>query len=165
MAHHPAVTLIGVPTDIGAGHRGARLGRSELPGGDRVRSGGSGVGAGLQLRQRELGASALEFGAFALRLRLPREALLGEGGAGVELEAHLLGRLARLGEDAEGLVEPHGVPLGGVELVAPLPGGQQVHEPQHDCDEDDDTTAENLASHALHGRAAEARDPASVPRV
>ncbi|QKW55297.1 arginase [Stenotrophomonas sp. NA06056] len=30
MAHHPAVTLIGVPTDIGAGHRGARLGPEAL---------------------------------------------------------------------------------------------------------------------------------------
>ena len=30
MAHHPAVTLIGVPTDIGAGARGASMGPEAL---------------------------------------------------------------------------------------------------------------------------------------
>ena len=88
-----------------------------------------------------------------------------EGRAGVEFEAHFLRGLARLGEDPERLVQPHRVPLSRVELVTPLPRGQQVHQPQHDCDEDDDTTAENLATHGVHGRAEGARAAASLPRV
>ena len=154
----PRTTARTGTAQFGARARGAGLG-------GRTFARGGCVGARLQLGERQLGAGALQLGVLALRLRLTREALLGEGRAGVEFEAHFLRGLARLGEDPERLVQPHRVPLSRVELVTPLPRGQQVHQPQHDCDEDDDTTAENLATHGVHGRAEGARAAASLPRV
>ena len=81
------------------------------------------------------------------RERAAGEPLLRERGAGVEFEAHLFGGLARLGENAKRLVEPHGVALRGVELAAAVPGGQQIDEPEQDGDEDDHSPTQHLPTH------------------
>jgi len=65
----------------------------------------------------------------AFRERSSRDALLRERGARVELEPHLVRRLAGLGEHAQSLVESHGIALGGIELPAAVPRRQQIHEP------------------------------------
>jgi hypothetical protein len=158
---HPASARAATATIVvkgGAGLRGAGLGRRALTGGGRF-------GLRLQLRHRQFGADALELGLFPLGLRLTGQPLLGEGGAGVEFEPHLLRRLARLGEHAQGLVQPHGVALGGVVLMATVPRRQQIDQPEHDGDEDDHAAAENLSTHGLHGRAAARLSPACAPRV
>ena len=61
--------------------------------------------------------------------------------------------LAGLGEHAQGLVQTHRVALGGIELVSAVPRRQKVREPQHHRHEDDDTTAENLPTHGVNGKA------------
>ena len=95
----------------------------------------------------EIGARLLERGVLALGERPPGEPLLRHRGAGVELEPHFLGRLARLGEHAQRLIQAHGVALGGVELPAAVPRRQQVDEPQEHGDEHDHSPAQHLPTH------------------
>ena len=119
----------------------------------------------LRLRGGELSSGDFEADALVLGLHATSESLLGEGGAGVELEPHLFGGLARLGEHAKRPVQADGVALGGLVLVAAVPRRQQVDEPQEHGDEDDHTTAEDLLTHAANGTVRGRADAASGPRV
>ncbi len=110
-------------------------------------------------------ARGLEFCLVALALRLAREFLLSEGPPCVQLDAHFLGGLCRLREDAQGLVEANGVALGSLKLMARVPRRQEVHQPQHDGNEEDDTAPENLFTHGENGTAESVSGAVAAPCV
>ena len=73
-------------------------------------------------------------------------------GARVGLELHLLGRLGRLGHDAQRLLQPDGVALGRQVLALPGPHRHEVGDPEHDGDDEDEGRPETCELwHALHG--------------
>ena len=61
---------------------------------------------------------------------LVQDALLRRDLAGGRLDAHGLGRLGGLGEDAQGLLQSHRVALGGEVLPAAQPARQEVRDPE-----------------------------------
>jgi hypothetical protein len=118
----------------GSEHRG---GRGELAGDGALTGGLVGPSQGLPL--------GLLAGEDALRV--------GDG-LRVGLDAHLLGQLGRLGEDAEGLLQADGVALGRQVLLAPLPRGHEVDEPEHGDERQHEAPAPRPDVHADEGMSA-----------
>ena len=77
-------------------------------------------------------------------LLLAQQPLLLGDRARVRLDGHGLGRLRRLGEDAERLLEPYGVAFGREVLASPHPAREQVRDPEHGGDGQKDPPAEHV---------------------
>src|SRR6185312_12758226 len=70
------------------------------------------------------------------------------------LRAHLLGQLGRLGHDPQGLLQSHGIALGGEILATAEPGGHEVGKPEQCGERNDDARTESVYSHAPKVRGA-----------